>query len=153
MDYNSGMRAQEFFELALIFLATGMAAFIGPLFPARLSVGALCLLAASVLLAQSLVRDLVLIYANRNEAGGVTSRTANCMCVESMLGFSGVILGVLLLLSATGGTIVMNRGVWCAMTAVPLVAGLLLKDWVITWRPWGVSREKDHLNLIVRWRG
>ncbi len=147
------MRTRERFELALIFFVSGSAALLGPLFPASLSVGALCLLAASVLLAQSLVRDLALIYVSRNEARGETSRTAKCMCVESMLGFSGVILGVLLLLSATGGSVAMNRWDWCAMAAVSLVAGFLLKDWVITWRPWGVTREKDHLNLIVRWRG
>jgi hypothetical protein len=28
--------------------------------------------------------------------------------------------------------------------------GFLIKDLIITWKPFGVRREKDHLNLVVR---
>jgi hypothetical protein len=33
-----------------------------------------------------------------------------------------------------------------------MVLGFLIKDFVISWKPPGVRREKDHLNLIVRWK-
>jgi len=33
-----------------------------------------------------------------------------------------------------------------------MALGFAIKDLVISWKPFGVRREKDHLNLIVRWK-
>jgi hypothetical protein len=33
-----------------------------------------------------------------------------------------------------------------------MALGFIIKDFVISWNPFGLRREKDHLNLIVRWK-
>jgi len=34
-----------------------------------------------------------------------------------------------------------------------MTLGFAIKDLVISWKPFGVRREKNHLNLIFRWKG
>jgi len=32
--------------------------------------------------------------------------------------------------------------------SVVLLSGFLIKDYVIEWNPWKLSKEKDHMNII-----
>jgi hypothetical protein len=146
------MRFQDGAELAVIALGTLAVIPLSPLLPGRLSFGAVSLVAASLLLAQSLVRDLALIYKARGKSAAVDARSASCMCIESMLGFTGVMAGVVLLFAGNARALELHRLGWSALVITTLLLGFFIKDWVVTWRPWGITREKDHLNLIVRWR-
>jgi hypothetical protein len=35
---------------------------------------------------------------------------------------------------------------------VAMTCGFLLKDLVFEWSPWKIYREKDHAQVIFRWR-
>jgi hypothetical protein len=39
---------------------------------------------------------------------------------------------------------------WAVVAAIVLLGGFTLKDFVITWRPWGIRRERDHHSIIFR---
>jgi len=107
---------------------------------------------SALLLAQGLVRDIAILFRNRRSALNEPRKEVQCFCLESTIGATGVLAGAALagLGISTQGTI----GRWDLFLAVEgtMVLGFLIKDLVISWKPFGVRREKDHLNLIVRWK-
>ena len=146
------MRGVEIVELTLIAMLTLAAGWFAAFLPARLSIGALALVAASMFLAQGLLRDLWLLSRRRtreNPSSGVVSR---CLCVESGIGVFSVVLGIALILSRLGGNLSVGRTGWIIVVGTVLTAGFLLKDWVFEWSPWRLRREKDHANVIFAWR-
>ncbi len=120
----------------------------------RVSVGLgkLLLWASALLLLQSLLRDFWLLAKARRRRLANPPRVAQCMCVESMVGMTGVLAGLLLFSFGLGGTIFMPRWGWCLFVCVVLGAGFGIKDFVLESRPWRIRRDKDHVNIIVRWR-
>ncbi|MGA7966665.1 MAG: hypothetical protein WCB49_12425 [Gammaproteobacteria bacterium] len=84
------MTAIEKSELALISAVAVGFWLTAPALPDRLSIGGLLLIAAVLLLLQSLVRDIVLLMKRMRGTPSGTLRTARCMCIESAIGTTGV---------------------------------------------------------------
>ena len=142
----------ETVEMTLVVLLTAAAAIVSPILPARLAVGTLALVAASMLLAQGLLRDLWLLSRRRRSGGPSGGTASRCLCVESGVGVLAVLLGLVLTLGGLGGSVSLGRIGWPALVAAVFGAGFLLKDWVFEWHPWRLRREKDHANLVFTWR-
>ena len=153
---TAGLRTSEKVELTLIPLAA-LAVWLGrEVFPQTLSAGNLCLFLAGLLLVQSLVRDLWIW--TRLRLVSPTQRAApvrrQCMCVESLVGLGGVLAG-LLLMGAFGGaflTLSIAPRLWPVLVIVVTTGGFFLKDLVIDWSQRKILRERDHSNILPRWK-
>ncbi len=74
------------------------------------------------------------------------------MCLESSVGLTGLLLGVVLALTGVGGHVALTPARWMLLAAGVLALGFAAKDLVITWRPLGVRRDPDHHTIIFTWR-
>jgi hypothetical protein len=109
--------------------------------------------ASALLLAQSLVRDVAILFrSSRSSAKSELRKEAQCFCLESTVGMTGVIAGLALIGLGSSHQIEMSRWEFSVGVAGTMALGFIIKDFVISWNPFGVRREKDHLNLIVRWK-
>ncbi|HKQ30874.1 MAG TPA: hypothetical protein VJS66_06280 [Burkholderiales bacterium] len=116
----------------------------------ELTPGEIVLYLSGLLLAQGLVRDLILLLRNRGAAHGGVFKESQCLCLESAIGTIGVVVGACLFMSSTATPVtVTGLGVAVGM-ALTLTIGLLIKDLVIVWNPLGIRREKNPLGTIIR---
>jgi hypothetical protein len=139
-------------ELGLIVLAVAGVAAVAVKLPDRLEVGSFFAVAALALLGQGLLRDLWLLAKQRKAGNGAHQEDARCMCLESTVGLSGVLIGVLLTALALPYSIKMAEWVWPLGGGLVWGSGFAIKDVVIQWGPWKVRRVKDHGSILVRWR-
>jgi hypothetical protein len=107
---------------------------------------------SALLFAQSLVRDVAILLLRRRSEAGRPRKEVRCLCLESAMGATGVLAAALI--ACWGGAIrvTLNRWEFFLAGAGIMVIGFVIKDLVVSWRPFGVRREQDHLNLIVRWK-
>jgi hypothetical protein len=107
---------------------------------------------SALLLAHSLVRDIAILLRSRRSASTGLQKEAHCFCLESTAGSIGIVAGMMLACFAGSTQVEIRRwGFSMAVTGI-MILGFFVKDLVISWSPFGVRRETDHLNLIVRWR-
>jgi len=141
----------ERLELAAIPAVTAAVAWLAPRPAASFELGTLVAGGALLLLVQGLFRDLWLLRQARHRPAA-PAREARCLCVESVLGLTGVVAGIGL--TGLGLTRPVHPGVATLTAAVSgtMAAGFLLKDFVFAWAPWRIYREKDHAQVIFRWR-
>lgn len=141
----------EKFELAAIPFVTAGVAWLAPRPGVSLELGELIAGAALLILVQGFFRDLWLLRQARR-GSVVPAREARCMCVESALGLTGIVAGIGLV--GLGLTRPVQLGVAGLAAAVcgTMTAGYLLKDFVFEWSPWKIYREKDHAQVIFRWK-
>ena len=149
----SDMTVAEKVELALIPLV-GVAIwnYPGPL-PGIVGVGSLLLTASVLLLVQGLVRDLWLLLKRRRQSRAGARREALCMCVESTVGVTGVVAGLILAGTAVDATLHVSQSRWGILASMVLAIGFAIKDFVFEWRPFRIRRDKDHVNLVFSWKG
>lgn len=145
------MNIAEIVELGFIPLVAAMAWWLAAALPANPRLGELMLWGSALLFVQTLTRDLWLL-AKARRAGANSPRVAQCMCVESMIGMTGVCIGLMLFTFGIGMSVRMERWSWSAFAAVVLVAGFMMKDYVLEAKPWRFRRDKDHVNIVVNWR-
>lgn len=145
------MAIAEKVELGLIPLL-GAAAGLAVVLPGRIGLGQLLLCGSALLLFQSLARDLWLLARARRQASVSPPRIARCMCAESMIGMTGIVIGLALFSFGLGRPIVMQRWSWGVFVVAVLGGGFAMKDYVVEAKPWRLRRDKDHINIIVRWR-
>lgn len=74
------------------------------------------------------------------------------MCAESMIGMTGIVIGLALFSFGLGKPIVMQRWSWGVFVVAVLGGGFAMKDYVLEAKPWRLRRDKDHINIIVRWK-
>jgi hypothetical protein len=74
------------------------------------------------------------------------------MCVESAVGASGVIAGIAILGAGIEDPINMQGWAWALCVLAVGLSGYSIKDFVFEWNPWSVRREKNHMNILVRWK-
>lgn len=142
----------EKIELVAIPAGVAVAWWLTPRGGWRLETGELLAGGALLLLVQGFFRDLWLLREARRQAMHTPVREARCLCVESALGLTGIVAGIGLAglgltNPVTFGATGLALGVGGTMTA-----GYLLKDFVFEWAPWKIYREKDHAQVIFRWR-
>jgi hypothetical protein len=137
-------------------LAIGVVALIGwlvwPYFPSPTPVWQIVLGTSTLLLAQSLVRDVAILLRSRSSTSIEHRKEAQCICLESTVGATGVVTGAILAGLGRSTQLAIGRWEFFLAVAGTMALGFLIKDFVISWKPPGVRREKDHLNLIVRWK-
>ena len=142
----------EKFEIATIPMITAGVAWLTPRPGVSLELGELLAGVALLILIQGFFRDLWLLRQARRQPAATPARAARCMCVESALGLTGIVAGIGLVgLGLTRSVFVSVTGL-AASVGTALVAGYLLKDFVFEWSPWKIYREKDHAQVIFRWR-
>ena len=147
------MSVVEKAELGLIFLFVIGLAFTMSIIAPETQFSVVILFGSSLFFCQSLFRDLWYLYAKRRRTKNLNQVEAKqCMCVESMLGLFGVVLGLLLFISSFDIPITLAKGSVIAIAAAILIVGFLIKDYVFEWNPWRIYKEKDHMNIIVSWK-
>ena len=91
------MTRAERLELALIPLAAAAAWGVAARLPDAPGLGDLLLAGAVLLLLQGLLRDLWLLWRRRALAAAAQPRRMPCLCLESALGATGVLAGLVFL--------------------------------------------------------
>ena len=145
------MRTSERVELTIIFVAGLAAWLVGHELPRNVEVGRLVLTASAILLAQSLVRDLWLMWRTERAADEGQKRAARCMCLESTVGMAGIVVGALILGSGIVGVAPMEPWTWSLTIFLSLLLGFVTKDYVLAWSPPRLRRDPDHMNILIRW--
>ena len=145
------MSPAEKFELAAIPVVTAGVAWLAPRTGVTLEAGELIAGAALLILVQGFFRDLWLLRQARRRPAS-PAREARCMCVESALGLTGVVVGIGLVGLGFTRAVFLNMPVLAAAVFAAMTVGFLLKDFVFEWSPWTIYREKDHAQVIFRWR-
>jgi hypothetical protein len=140
----------EIFAIAIVAAASWPAS---KLFHSTMPLWQIVLGASALLLAQSLLRDVVILFRSRRLKSNEPRKEAQCFCLESTVGLTGVIAGLALIGLGSSHQIALSRCEFSFAIAGTMALGFIIKDFVISWKPFGVRREKDHLNLIVRWKG
>jgi hypothetical protein len=149
------MTRAEWIEVLVIVVLAPASWIAWPYFAPTMPLWQLALSLSALLLAHSLVRDTAVLLRSRMSESKSTGhrQEAHCFCLESTIGATGVVVGIVL--AALGLSIQVAIGRWYFVLGVAgtMVFAFAVKDLVISWNPLGLRREKDHLNLIVRWRG
>jgi hypothetical protein len=146
------MTTGEKVELALIPVFGAGLWLMAPELPDKVGVGNLLLGASAFLLLQSLIRDLWLLAREKRAAQPSPRRKARCMCVESTVGATGVIVGIILLGSGIDRSVVMNDWIWSPLVMVVMGIGFVIKDYVLEWSPLRVRRDREHVNIVFTWK-
>ena len=139
-------------ELALIPLAAAVAWAMAAHLPAAPGLGTLLLAGAVLLLLQGLLRDLWLLSRRRTAPPAGQPRRMACLCLESTLGSTGVLAGLVVLGSGLPWRIALPAWGWGLLAGGVLALGFAIKDLVIALHPLRLVRDADHLNIVVGWR-
>lgn len=146
------MTPAEKVEAALIPVIGIASWFAAGWLPTTISVGALLLGASVLLLGQGLVRDLWLLSQRKQGSQEGARQQALCMCVESTVGATGVVAGLVVLGSTMDSTLSTSPVVASIVVTGVLVMGFAIKDLVLEFRPFRIRRETDHLNIVFSWK-
>jgi hypothetical protein len=150
---NGGeMRRAESIEILVIGIVTLLSWIVWPYYSAPIPVWQIVLNASILFLMQSLVRDVAILLRHQHSTSNEPPQEVQCFCLESSVGVCGVIIGALLAGFTSSKWITISRWEFVLGIAAVMVLGFISKDWVISWNPIGLRREKDHLNLIIRWK-
>lgn len=74
------------------------------------------------------------------------------MCVESMVGATGVLVGAMFLGVGIDWALAMSGWGWSMLVMAVLGVGFGIKDYVLEWRPWRVRKDRDHVNIVFKWK-
>lgn len=147
------MTAAEKIELALIPVAGASVWAMAERLPDQVGIGSLLLAASVLLLLQGLIRDLWLLSRRSRNSQASTCQEALCMCVESTVGATGVVAGLVILGSAFDSKLLLSPWLWSVLAVGVLATGFAIKDFVFEWRPFRIRRDKDHVNIVFSWKG
>jgi hypothetical protein len=81
-----------------------------------------------------------------------SARTARCLCVESAIGLTGIVAGIGLTGLGLAQPLRVSAVALVLAVGGVMAAGFFLKDLVFEWSPWRIYREKNHAQVIFRWR-
>lgn len=103
-------------------------------------------------LVQGGIRDVWSLYRQKKARAAEPARKLAGLCLESTAGLFGILVGVALALATQGREYALTPSRWVWFAAAVFTVGFLLKDFVITWRPIGLRRERNHESIVVSWR-
>lgn len=133
----------EWTEIVLIVVALVVAWLTVPVDAWSLPFGKVVGYSAALLLAQSLVRDVVRLWVDRNKEGA-PKRRIGCLCAESTIGLLMVVIAIGLSLIGISQAVTVGRMEVTIAGAVLLFGGFFAKDFIVI-----VRREKDHGSVVV----
>jgi hypothetical protein len=138
-------------ELLALPVVTTLGWFV-PLPPGfTLGLGALVTAGSLLLLLQGFCRDLWLWLAARRATVKPEPHHAQCLCVESALGLTGILAAAGLTAFRLGPPVPVTQAGLTLGVALVLAVGFALKDFVFEWSPWKIYRARDHAALHFRW--
>lgn len=140
----------EKFELGAIPVVTALLGWLGPRLGLNLELGELIAGSALLILLQGFCRDLWLLREARRNKSKSPARSAQCMCVESAMGLTGVVAGVGFVGFGLGRPVLVSTAALAAGAGGVMLTGFLLKDFVFAWSPWKIYRERNHAQVIFR---
>ena len=146
------MTTAEKTELALILPLGGSLWLLTPMLPDTVGVGTLLLEASGLVLFQGLLRDLWLLAREKRAPRTGPRREAHCLCMESSVGVTGVVLGLAVLGTRIDHSIPASPWFWSGWATAAMALGFVMKDFVWESSPFRVRRDKDHLNIVVAWK-
>ncbi len=149
------MTRAEWIELGVIVIVSAASWPASSYFPSMMPLWQIVLGFSALLLAQSLVRDVaILLRRRRSESTHSVQprREAQCFCLESTVGVTGVAAAAMLVWLGSVVPVTLGRREFSLAVAGTMALSFLIKDWVVSWDPPSLRREKDHLNLVVRWK-
>lgn len=157
----------EKLEITLMSVFIALTSLFAVLFPSlfisEISLGQLMLYCAAFLLLQGLIRDLYVYFSIRKtkqalkplhtpkssqEPKPLVKSKATCICLESSVGVLVILCGALMILTRLDVLITVSPWQWVAILSLIVIAGFVLKDWVLHWQPIKLAREKNHANVI-----
>lgn len=137
-------------ELCIIVATIIAITFSHAFLPNKYSVGGLAVCLALTLLVQGLLRDIYLLYKIKKHPENKPKVALRCMCLESTIGLPVVILGVFTAILLPNWQIHISHMYSVMLYSTVLICGYLIKDIIITWRPLGLRREKNHSHIQFR---
>jgi hypothetical protein len=146
------MTRAEWIEVLAIGIIAPTSWLFWPYFSPAMPVWQLALSLSALLLAHSLVRDVAILLRSLRAASTELRQEAHCFCLESTIGATGVVAGAILAALGLSTQVAIGRWEFVVAVTATMVLAFVIKDLVISWNPLGLRREKDHLNLIVRWK-
>lgn len=145
------MTTAEKIEVSLIPLLGICSWLIASKLPNQMNIGQLLLGMSAFLLLQSLIRDLWLLANQRGKQPDL-QRKIRCMCAESTVGMTGIIIGIVLLGTGIDLSVPMPNWSWSILIMAILSLGFIMKDYVIEWNPFRLYKDLDHINIIFTWK-
>ena len=74
------------------------------------------------------------------------------MCVESTVGVTGVVAGLIVLGSTIDSKLSASPLLISILAIGTLAFGFAVKDLIFEFRPFRIRRDKDHLNIVFSWK-
>jgi len=146
------MTRAEWIELALVAVVAAASSHTAQLLPPAIPLWQIVLGLSALLLAQSLMRDVAILIRQGRAKSNVPRKIARCFCLESTVGATGVAAGAALVGLGVARQFTVSPWKVSVAVAATMILGLVIKDLVISWKPPRVRYEKDHVNLLVRWK-
>ena len=146
------LSSAERVELGAILVLPLFTFYLAPKSGVSLELSELVAGAALLVLLQGFCRDLWLLRQARRSTSTTPEKHVRCMCVESAIGLTGVIAGICLVGAGLTHPVHLSAGALTGGVAAAMTFGFLLKDLVFEWSPWKIYREKDHAQVIFRWK-
>jgi hypothetical protein len=147
------MTTAEEIEVTLIPFVGAAIWLMGKWLPTDIGIGSLLIASSVLLLFQGLLRDLWLLSKRKRDTQFGERQEALCMCVESTVGVTGVVAGLIVLGSAINWPVPMSPWIWSVLAVAIFIIGFAIKDFIFEWRPFRIRRDKDHLNIVFSWKG
>jgi len=145
------MKRAEKVELLVILSFAAGVSLLSDRLPSQIETGYLVLSLGLVFLFQTLLRDLWLMWKQR-EISRASMPGAACMCLESSVGFIPVIVAGVLLFSGLSQPVAFSGLAWGLGVTIIMLFGFLLKDYVIELNPLRIRKDPDHINMRFVWR-
>ncbi len=137
-------------ELLLIVIVSICTWLLSAMLPNQLTIGHLALTVSALFLLQSLLRDLCLIAKiKRGTQQSMQYRKVRCLCLESAVGITGIIIGAGIISTGVNQVVTINADIWTLLIIAVMLTSFLIKDFVIHSKPWRITHDKDHLNILV----
>jgi hypothetical protein len=148
----SALTLVEKVELGALPVCMALGGWLTPGSGLTLDVGETVAAGALLLLIQGFFRDLYLLWESKQAKPDAPAISARCLCVESAIGLTGVIAGVGLTAIRISRSVHLEATSVMLSVGAVLMIGFLLKDFVFEWAPWKIFREKNHAQVIFRWK-
>ncbi len=150
------MTKREQYEIVLIVIFVSIVSVFSFYLPDQVRLGRIVLYCAILLLFQGLLRDLSIYFylfkSKKADQAQQPKITAQCLCLESGIGVSGVIIGLLLFFFVNDWVVSIVQWQWVGLLMSVLIVGYLIKDWVFYWKSFQFRREPDHANVIFSFK-
>ncbi|MBO1254201.1 hypothetical protein J3L16_00725 [Alteromonas sp. 5E99-2] len=138
-------------ELVLIILSIMLFTALSTTLPTSVNLGWLMVYFALTLLIHGFFRDMYLLYKQKTSVDDNAPIAMRCMCLESSIGLPTVFLGIGLAYCFSSWSITLTALEWTILFSLTLLFGFAIKDLIITFKPLGIRKEKNHGNIIFKW--